>query len=239
LIASLPDSSVFLFDHDFRFLIAGGEEIKKAGFDPAAMIGATLQEALPEELVELLKKPYKQTFQGKSSSFEHTFMGQTYQQKIVPVRDDKNQIYAGLVVSHNISDRIEMQKQLQLGLEKYRALFASFPYGITVADKNGKIIESNQAATRILGLSRTQQERRRIDGVEWRIVRPDGSPMPSEEYASVRALRENRLIKNVEMGIVKENEKIIWIKVTAAPFGEFGVVITYEPYEPKTGRKNS
>jgi two-component system, chemotaxis family, CheB/CheR fusion protein len=239
LVASLPDSAVFLFDHDLRFLVAGGEEIKKAGFDSAAMIGASLQEALPEELVDLLKKPYKQTFQGRSASFEHRFMGQTYQQKIVPVRDENNQIYAGLVVSHNISERIEMQKQLQLGLEKYQALFASFPYGITVADKSGRILESNRAAARILGLSRAEQERRRIDGIEWQIVRPDGSRMPSDEYASVRALRENRLVKNVEMGIVKENKKITWIKVTAAPFGEFGVVITYEPYEPKPRRKSN
>jgi two-component system CheB/CheR fusion protein len=239
LVASLPDSAVFLFDHDLRFLVAGGEEIKKAGFDPTKMLGTSLQDALPEELVQLFKKPYEQTLQGGATAFEHTFSGQTYQQKIVPVRDENNQIYAGLVVSHNISERIEMQKQLQLGLEKYQALFASFPYGITVADKSGRILESNRAAARILGLSRAEQERRRIDGIEWQIVRPDGSQMPSDEYASVRALRENRLVKNVEMGIVKENKKITWIKVTAAPFGEYGVVITYEPYEPKPRRKSS
>ena len=41
--------------------------------------------------------------------------------------------------------------------------------------------------------------------------------MPPEEFASVRALKENRRVEKVEMGIVKEEEQITWISVTASP----------------------
>jgi PAS domain S-box-containing protein len=51
--------------------------------------------------------------------------------------------------------------------------------------------------------------------------------MPAEEYASVRALQENRLIKDVEMGIVKPDEAVTWINVTATPLMDDRVVITY------------
>ena len=53
--------------------------------------------------------------------------------------------------------------------------------------------------------------------------------MPADEYASTRALRENRLIENVEMGIVKDEGEITWISVTAAPIPleGYGVAIAY------------
>ncbi len=58
---------------------------------------------------------------------------------------------------------------------------------------------------------------------------PDGTPMPSAEYASVRALKEKRQIENVEMGIVKADNEITWINVSATPLHleKYGVVVTY------------
>ena len=113
--------------------------------------------------------------------------------------------------------------------EKYRALFNTFPLGITITDPVGNILENNSRAIELLGLSKTEQEKRSIDGVQWNIIRPDGSPMPAEEFASVRALKEHRLVENVEMGIVKPNAEVTWINVTAAPLclENCGLVITY------------
>ena len=112
---------------------------------------------------------------------------------------------------------------------KYKVLFESFPLGVTICDDTGAILESNREAERLLGLGREEQARRQIDGAEWRVIRPDGSVMPTEEFASVRALRENRLVENVEMGIVKSADDITWISVTAAPLSldGHGVVIAY------------
>jgi len=127
-------------------------------------------------------------------------------------------------------EQLEMAgEELQVALEKYRVLFESFPLGITISDKAGKVVESNEEAERLLGVSETEHDQRRIDGPEWQIIRPDGSPMPAEEYASVRALQENRLVDNVEMGIVKEGGKVNWINVTAAPIPleDYGVAIAY------------
>ncbi|MGD8626266.1 MAG: PAS domain S-box protein [Anaerolineae bacterium] len=128
-----------------------------------------------------------------------------------------------------IVQRIEAEEALHISLEKYRVLFESFPLGITVADKEGRILEGNKASEQLLNLSREEHEQREIGGAEWQIVRPDGSPMPPDEYASVRALRENQLVENVEMGIVKKDGAITWINVTAAPIPlqGHGVAVAY------------
>jgi two-component system, cell cycle sensor histidine kinase and response regulator CckA len=124
---------------------------------------------------------------------------------------------------------LEDDEALRVTATKYKVLFDSFPLGVTICDDTGAIIESNKEAERLLGLGREEQARRQIDGAEWRVIRTDGSPMPAEEFASVRALRENRLVENVEMGVVKAANDVTWISVTAAPLPleSHGVVITY------------
>ena len=59
-------------------------------------------------------------------------------------------------------------------------------------------------------------------------MRPDLSSMPIDEYQGLRALRENKSIKNVEMGIAKP-DKITWVLATANPINAkgFGVILTY------------
>ena len=118
---------------------------------------------------------------------------------------------------------------------KYQTLFESFPHGITVSDKDGNIIQTNPVAEHLLGISRQEHEKRSIDGQEWRLIRPDGSDMPPEEYASVIALKEHRIVSDVEMGISKPEGHVTWISVTAAPLpleGN-GVVITYNDITAK------
>ena len=133
------------------------------------------------------------------------------------------------MIIRDITERKRAEEAVRVALTKYKTLFDSFPLGITVSDKAGKILETNPMAERLLGVPQEEHGERKIDGQEWRIVRPDGTPMPAEEYASVRALKANRLVENVEMGIVKARGEITWISVTAAPLPQegYGVVVTY------------
>jgi PAS domain S-box-containing protein len=125
--------------------------------------------------------------------------------------------------------RRKAEEALRLALVKYKTLFDCFPLGITVSDEMGNILETNPTAEKMLSLQQDEQIQRDIDSPEWRIVRPDGSPMPPDEYASVRALKQKSKVENVEMGIVKPDNTITWINVTAAPLPleGHGVVITY------------
>lgn len=114
-------------------------------------------------------------------------------------------------------------------LAKYQTLFENFPLGITVSDKAGKIQEANALATELLGISKEEQIQRQLDGEQWQIIRTDGTPMPSEEYASVRALKEGCKIADVEMGIMHPDKRVTWLNVTAAPIPlePYGVVVTF------------
>ena len=146
------------------------------------------------------------------------------------VERDEHGAAVRIIGNHeDITERKQAEQELQVSLEKYKVLFESFPLGITMTDKSGNILEANIEAERLLGIPQAEHTQRKYDSAEWQIVRPDGSFMPANEYASVQALRENRLIENVEMGIVKDKGNITWISVTAAPIPleDYGVAITY------------
>ena len=128
-----------------------------------------------------------------------------------------------------ITEKKKADSALRLSLSKYQTLFDLFPTGITISDANGQIIQTNGIAHRILGLDAEEQKQRHIDGKEWQIIRPDGSPMPASEYASVRALSQGIAVENVEMGIRKGDGQVTWITVSATPIPVegYGVAIVY------------
>jgi len=133
------------------------------------------------------------------------------------------------------NDKIKAQHELEISLQKYRVLFESFPLGVTVTDSSGTIVESNDESERLLGISKNIQMQRKYDSKEWKIIKTDGTSMLADEFASVRAAKENRLIKDVEMGVVKDDNNISWINVTAAPIPleGYGVAITYSDITEK------
>jgi PAS domain S-box-containing protein len=134
-----------------------------------------------------------------------------------------------LGVIRDITERKRAEASLVIALGKYKTLFDSFPLGITVSDAQGAILEANPVAEALLGVSTQEHLTRTIDAPEWHVVRLDGTPMPPQEFASVRALAGPPGLYRAEMGVVKPDGDVTWIDVTATrlPLPGYGVVVTY------------
>jgi PAS domain S-box-containing protein len=135
-----------------------------------------------------------------------------------------------LIGTHtDMSDRKRIEKDLRESQKKYQTLFQILPIGISVTDAQGQVLEANPASEQILGLTVHEHTAHAYNAPNWHMIRPDGTPMPSTEYASVRALQENRFIHDVEMGMVCPDGTVRWISVSAAPIplDQYGVAICY------------
>ncbi len=135
----------------------------------------------------------------------------------------------------DITERKAMTESLKVSLTKYQVLFDTFPVGISITNAEGKIIETNKLAEEIMELPKEIYNDRTLSGQEWNIVRPDGTKMPSAEFPGVRALNENRTIRNVEMGVVKSEDATIWINASATPIPlqDYGAAIVYNDVSEK------
>lgn len=228
IVAALPDL-LFHIDADGRFLDCQTQYPEQLLVPPDQVVGRRVEEILPPDLAVLTTRKVQETLtSGALQVYEYTlpFHGE---ERHFEARMTVSGASSVLVLVRDVTEQVRTEEALRVSLEKYHVLFESFPLGITVSDPEGKILEANQASERLLGITMLEQQQRRIDGAEWRILRLDGTPLPAEEYASVRALREQRLVENVEMGVVRADGQVVWINATAAPIplAGYGVAVTY------------
>ncbi len=211
---------------DYRFLDINPAFERHTGLTRENVVGKTSQEVFPGETDRRVNIYADVILTGEPVQFENYSATLNRYYEIFAYRCASNQF---ATIFLDITERKKMEDELRINLTKYSLLFDTLPLGVTVTDQNGQILESNQEATRLLGLSGEQQKGKLIQGEEWKIVRLDQSPMPPEEYASVRALKENLRVENVEMGIIKSDDQISWISVSASPIPltDYGVVIAY------------
>lgn len=127
--------------------------------------------------------------------------------------------------------RRETEEELRASQEKYRALFESFPIGISITDDRGKVIEINRKLSRISSLSTVAKitSELGLSSIEAALVHPDGSELKPEELPSLRAIRERRVIPDVELGVRYGNGRVRWFRVTAAPIPVkgYGAMVAY------------
>ena len=112
MASNFPNGAVFLFGLDQRYTLVEGLELAEVGLSQELLIGKTVVESFPPEISTKIEPLHRQALAGKSSVLEVTFSDRIYQVNIVPVKNDKGEIFAGMAMSHNISDRKQTEAAL-------------------------------------------------------------------------------------------------------------------------------
>jgi PAS domain S-box-containing protein len=71
LADNLPDTSVMLFDHDLRLIVAAGEALAANGFSND-LAGVLMRDAFPPQGMDLLEGPYRAALAGRASDFMYS-----------------------------------------------------------------------------------------------------------------------------------------------------------------------
>ncbi|KPL17650.1 MAG: hypothetical protein AMJ92_11480 [candidate division Zixibacteria bacterium SM23_81] len=101
--------------------------------------------------------------------------------------------------------------------KRLRSLFEMMTEGVVMIAPDGQIVQANHAAERILGLKLSKIEDRKLIALDWKILRPDGTPMPPEETPGHRAMKKRRRVENIVMGIERPDGSISWVNASAVP----------------------
>jgi PAS domain S-box-containing protein len=138
-----------------------------------------------------------------------------------------------VAIYDNITERKRAEENLRQSEIKWHELFEILPVGVSIVDSKNSVIDTNSALAQILDLSRVDLLKGKFKGRKY--LRPDKTLMPPDEFPSIRAVNEQKIIRDVEIGVEKEDGTIIWTSVSATPFSsESGsVTVTVDITERK------
>ncbi len=116
LIKHYPNGSVFLFDRDLRYTLVDGQGLAVVGLSKEQLEGKTLQEVVPPEDWQLFESKYRAALAGLEDNFEYKYGDRIYSITVVPVKNDREEIFAGMVVTQEITE----QKQAHIGMQRLK-----------------------------------------------------------------------------------------------------------------------
>ncbi|MDR3640001.1 MAG: PAS domain S-box protein [Humidesulfovibrio sp.] len=100
--------------------------------------------------------------------------------------------------------------------EKYRAMFESLPLAVAITDQEARLLEVNRGFEALYGCTRQDLLRQRLSERRFNLRRLDGSPLASEEVPSLRAAREQMLVR-MDLIVQRPDGSSSFVQCSAAP----------------------
>ncbi|USZ73098.1 PAS domain S-box protein [Natronosalvus halobius] len=118
LVENFPDGAVGLYDEDLTYTVAGGEMLNVLDIPPDEIVGVSIYERYPDDLVEEIKPHFRAAFEGESNTFEVEYHDRHLLAHTLPVRNGADEIYAGMLMIQDITERTEYRRQLEASNER-------------------------------------------------------------------------------------------------------------------------
>ena len=129
IVENFPNGAVALFDEDLRYTAAGGEVFEDIGTATEEVVGQTVRERYPPELADKFESNFRAALHGETNSFEIEFHGRHWSAYALPVEEDDGDIFRGMIMVQDITERRARQRALERSERQYRTLVENFPNG--------------------------------------------------------------------------------------------------------------
>ena len=156
---------------------------------------------------------------------------------LTPVQGSDGRPLYFLGIQVDVTAQMTTVQQLAEREDRYRTLFAAVAEGIVVQDEQGRILEHNQAAEQILGLTADQLTGKSSLDKEWGCVHEDGRPWPGEDHPSMVCARTKALVPPQIMGVIRPDGSYAWIQVTSVPALTNATIVTVTSFVDLTALK--
>ena len=113
LVRNFPNGAVVLFDHDLRYTIADGSGLASVGLSKQSLEGKTIWDVFPPETCRQIEPQYRAALAGQPSTMEVSFENRSYFTYAVPVKNERDEIFAAMVVTQDITERKQLEDQLR------------------------------------------------------------------------------------------------------------------------------
>jgi len=129
IVSSIPNSSILIFDVDFRYIFAEGEELIKRGYKPEDMVGKTIYEILPGSYSYILPF-YTRAVGGENFQIKLESAEDTYLVTFSCIRADEDGPTYGMAVTQNITELVRTERLLEEQKHLYEAVIDAISAGV-------------------------------------------------------------------------------------------------------------
>jgi len=223
LAQNFPNGSVALYDRDLRFSLAEGrEELAKVGLSPEFYRGKTLWEAIKAPYSQKLEPFYRAALAGETKTFEFAFGSLLYQVYALPVKNEQGEVFAGMIMSQNITERKQAEEAVRQSEARYRAIIEDQTELVCRTDLEGSFTFVNGAYCRYFEKSREE-----LIGQDFMsFVLPEDREIIEKHKAELGQDNANTVY---EQRVIKPNGEIGWQQWTnRAIFGEQGHFVEFQ-----------
>ncbi len=234
---------MFVKDNQSKLVVVNDAFCKIFGLTRANIIGKTLAEEVPlDEQENFLKIDKQVILNGIENVSEESLTirgGETRKVSTRKTRFINSEGKTFLVgVIRDITERYKAENELKIAKEhaekneeRFRILMLNMEAGVIVHAPDTSIIQSNIRASEILGLSQDHLKGKKAVNNDWKVVNPDKSPLPFEEYPVNRIASSKTSIKDQHLALFQPGkDDIIWITVNGFPVlnntGEITEIVT-------------
>ena len=213
LVRNLPQSAVYLFDRDLRFVLADGEAMRSADLVPTDVIGKRLTDLVSPQQAAVLEPAYRTALAGGHCDFDlpGDGDGRLYRVRVRPVRATDGVVIGGLVVTDDVTEARRAERDLAATQARWQRLFADAPVGMWLAEPgpDGAILMVNAALCELLGMTEAELLRcRKVD-----VVQPEDPQAFSAEAARLVAAPGSEA--RFERRVVRPDGSVRWLTLSA------------------------
>lgn len=118
----LPEMDVFIFDNDYRYILAAGKEKERHHLSNADFLGKRMFDIFDKQTQRKIFPFYHKALNGESMEGEVRYKKDVYYLVAAPVKDHENKTVAGILVSQNVtSDKLLEESLIKSKEEAQRA----------------------------------------------------------------------------------------------------------------------
>lgn len=203
------DNSIAVFDNNFRYVVANKYLVQKINeffntdYNVETIVGKSLNEIYPGMCNTETFKIYQSVMRDKVPVVTNIEFkagdgsSHLYEYHVIPALEGI------LVLSYEITDMVKSQKLISEKEMKYRSLVEHFLDGLILIDKDGYVVEFNNAMERITGISKDEALNKPVWELYFNMCPPH---VKNEElFNKMRRQAEEKFILNNEQGTGKVN----------------------------------
>lgn len=213
LLENLPQK-IFLKDRNSVYVSCNENYALDLHIKAEEIVGKTDYEFYPEELAEKYRADDKRIMQsGETRDIEERYIkdGQEMVVRTVktPVKDERGNVIGVLGIFRDITERKKTAKAMQEWELRYHTLFESMPVAIGLTNKEGQILDWNDAVLQMTGYS---------DAEIRQVNLKDTYKNPEERASLLKQLQTDGLVRDLKVQLTRKDGRSYWASLTIVPF---------------------